>query len=50
MATVSRKRAHIEKSLKEKYEALLELENGATYKDVSFKYGVPKNTNKDKVR
>ena len=44
MATVSRKRAHIEKSLKEKYEALLELENGAPNKDMSFKYGVPKNT------
>ena len=44
MATISRKRAHIKKSLKEKYEALLELENGASNKDVSFKYGVPKNT------
>ena len=29
---------------KEKYEALLELENGASNKDVSFKYVVPKNT------
>ena len=36
MATVSRKRAHIEKSLKEKYEALLELENVASNKDVDW--------------
>ena len=45
MATNSTvKRKHTEKSLKTKYEALIELEKGATRKVVAEKFGVPVNT------
>ena len=43
------------KSLKEKYEALKDLEKGLSNKDVAVKYGIPRNTvstwlkNKEKI-
>lgn len=52
---MARKREHTEKTLKVKYEALLELEKGASNKAVADRFGIPKNTlstwkkNKDKI-
>ena len=45
MASVAgTKRAHTEKTLKVKYNALMELERGVSNKEVSRKFNVAKNT------
>ena len=38
------KHQHLDKSLKMKYKALIELENGTTHRDVASLFGAPKNT------
>ena len=38
------KHQHLDKSLKMKYKALKELENGTTHRDVASLFGAPKNT------
>ena len=55
MATIASKRKLNTKSIKDKYNALKEVEDGKTKSQVVAKYGIPKNTlftwlkNKDKI-
>ena len=55
MATIASKRKLNTKSIKDKYNALKEVEDGKTKSQVAAKYGIPKNTlstwlkNKDKI-
>ena len=55
MATIASKRKLNTKSIKDKYNALKEVEHGKTKSQVTSKYGIPKNTlstwlkNKDKI-
>ena len=55
MATIAGKRKLNTKSIKDKYNALKEVENGKMKSQVATKYGIPKNTlstwlkNKDKI-
>ena len=55
MATIASKRKLNTKSIKDKYSALKEVEDGKTKSQVAAKYGIPKNTlstwlkNKDKI-
>ena len=55
MATIPSKRKLNTKSIKDKYYALKEVEDGKTKSQVAAKYGIPKNTlsnwrkNKDKI-
>ena len=55
MATVALKRKLNTKSIKEKYAALNEVEEGSSKSQVAMKYGIPKNTlstsikNKEKI-
>ena len=44
MATVASKRKINTKSIKEKYSALKEVEEGKSKSKVALKYGIPKNT------
>ena len=44
MATVATKRKLSTKSIKEKYTALNEVEEGSSKPQVAIKYGIPKNT------
>ena len=44
MVSAQGKRAHTEKKIKTKYEALLALENGTPHKEVAERFGIPKNT------
>ena len=44
MATVATKRKLNTKSIKEKYAALKEVEQGSSKSQVAMKYGIPKNT------
>ena len=55
MSTIAIKRKLNTKSIKDKYNALKEVEDGKTKSQVAAKYGIPKNTlstwqkNKDKI-
>ena len=55
MATVATKRKLDTKSIKERYAALKEVEEGSSKSQVAMKYGIPKNTlstwikNKEKI-
>ena len=55
MTTIASKRKLNAKSVKDKYSALKEVEDGKTKSQVAAKYGIPKNTlstwlkNKDKI-
>ena len=55
MATIASKRKLNTKSIKDKYNALKEVEDGKTKSQVTVKYGIPRNTlstwlkNKDKI-
>ena len=55
MATIASKRKLNVKSIKDKYNALKEVEDGKTKSQVASKYGIPKKTlstwlkNKDKI-
>ena len=55
MAAIASKRKLNIKSIKDKYSALKEVENGKTKSQAAAKYGIPKNTfstwleNKDKI-
>ena len=55
MATIASKRKLSRKSIKDKYSALKEVEDGKRKSQVTAKYGIPKNTlstwlkNKDKI-
>ena len=55
MATIASKRKLHTKSIKDKYNALKEVEDGKTKSQVTAKYGIPRNTlstwlkNKDKI-
>ena len=44
MATVATKRKLNTKSIKERYAALKEVEEGSSKSQVAIKYGIPKNT------
>ena len=44
MATIASKRKLNTKSIKDKYNALKEVEDGKTKSQVAAKYGIPKNT------
>ena len=55
MATIASKRKLNTKSIKDKYSALKEVEDGKTKSQIAAKYGIPKNTlstwlkSKDKI-